>query len=229
MSSGELRTPAPLAPLAIRAGIRYLISVPETKEESALDKLWREYARNFRDFDDLMLARWCSQTLGQLHGRAWRLSHPLVGAYRLASQLAHDRQVWLKRLVNIPAGYSEASCCRAPLLPLFTRDIASSGLICQHCNETAVPFEQLPADLQSKYRTWADAYAPVHDVAHWDDKQRKKSRDYETAFENAAQRAEELLAEAAHDLVPQLLESYPAAVWEDQDECLEVRPQDICL
>ena len=57
MSSGNLGTPAPLSPLAIRAGIRYLISVPETKEESALDKLWREYARNFRDFDDLMRAR----------------------------------------------------------------------------------------------------------------------------------------------------------------------------
>ena len=36
MSSGNLRTPAPLSPLAIRAGIRYLISVPETKEESAV-------------------------------------------------------------------------------------------------------------------------------------------------------------------------------------------------
>ena len=35
--------------------------------------------------------------------------------------------------------------------------------------------------------------------------------------------------EAAHDLVPQLLDSYPAAVWEDQDECLEVRPEDITL
>lgn len=217
------------SPLAIRRILVYQAGVSETKEESALDKLWREYARNFRDFDDLTLARWCSQTLGQLHGRVWRLSHPLVGAYRLASQLAHDRQIWLKRLVNIPAGYVEANCCRAPLLPLFTRDIATSGLICQHCNETAVPFDQISTALQTRFRAWSDAYGPVHDVAHWDDKQRKKSRDYESAFENAAQRAEELLAEAAHDLVPQLLDSHPAAVWEDQDECLEVRPEDITL
>lgn len=215
--------------LATGPFLRYVDAVSETKEESALDKLWQEYARSFRDFDDLTLARWCSQTLGQLHGRAWRLSHPLVGAYRLGSQLAHDRQVWLKRLVNIPAGYVEAPCCRAPLLPLFTRDVAASGLICQHCNETAVPFDQLAKGLQARYRTWADTYAPVHDVAHWDDKQRRKSRDYESAFENAAQRAEELLAEAAHDLVPLLLESFPAVVWEDQDECLEVRPEDIVL
>ena len=201
----------------------------ETKEDSALDKLWQEYARSFRDFDDLTLARWCSQTLGQLHGRAWRLSHPLVGAYRLGSQLAHDRQIWLKRLVNLPTGYVEAACCRAPLLPLLTRDVSGSGLICQHCNETAIPLDQLPETLQSRLRAWAQAYAPVHDVAHWDDQQRRKSRDYDNAFENAAQKAEELLAEAAHDLVPPLLDLFPAVVWEDQDECLEVRPEDIVL
>ena len=28
--------------------------------------------------------RWLSQTLGQLAGKVWRLSHPLLGAYRLA-------------------------------------------------------------------------------------------------------------------------------------------------
>jgi hypothetical protein len=199
------------------------------EEETPLDKLWKEYAQSFRDFDDLTLARWCSQTLGQLRGRAWRLSHPLVGAYRLAAQLAHDRQIWLKRLVNMPAGYLEASCCRAPLLPLFTRDVASAGLICQHCNETAVPFDQFPTELQDRLRKWGEAYNPVHDVAHWDDKRRRKSRDYDSAFEDAAQKAEELLAEAASEIIPALLEQYAAVIWEDQDECLEVRPEDIHL
>ena len=203
--------------------------MPEPKEDAPLDRLWKEYARSFREFDDLTLARWCAQTLGQLHGRAWRLSHPLVGAYRLAAQLAHERQIWLKRLVSIPSGYHEASCCRAPLLPLFTRDLAESGLICQHCGETCVPFEDLPEELQAKVRQWAEAYRPVHEVAHWDDKRRKKTRDYDAAYEQAAQDAEKLLADAAQDLVPPLLELYPALVWEDQDECLEVRPEDIAL
>ncbi|MGO8765363.1 MAG: hypothetical protein ACLQSR_09570 [Limisphaerales bacterium] len=36
--------------------------------------------------------------LGQLEGKSWRLSHPLIGAYRLAAQLGHDRQIWQKRL-----------------------------------------------------------------------------------------------------------------------------------
>jgi hypothetical protein len=203
--------------------------MPEPKDDAPMDRLWKEYALSFREFDDLTLARWCAQTLGQLHGRMWRLSHPLVGAYRLAAQLAHDRQIWLKRLVNIPAGYHEATCCRAPVLPLFTRDISQSGLICQHCGETCIPLEDLPDELQQKSRAWAELYQPVHAVAHWDDKRRKKTRDYDAAYEKAAQDAEKLLADAAHDLVPALLDLQPAVVWEDQDECLEVRPEDIVL
>lgn len=201
----------------------------ESSQEAPLDRLWKEYARSFRDFDDLTLARWCSQTLGQLRGHVWRLSHPLVGAYRLGSQLAHDRQIWLKRLVGVPAGYVEAPCCRAPLLPLFTRDVAANGLICQHCGETCVQFEDLAEELQTRISKWAKDYEPVHQVAHWDDRQRKKSKDYDSAYEEAAQSAEKLLAEAATEIAPMLLELYPAVVWEDQDECLEVRPEDVTL
>ena len=204
-------------------------SMSEPKEDSPLDRLWKEYGIAFREVDDLTLARWCAQTLGQLHGRAWRLSHPLVGAYRLAAQLAHERQVWLKRLVNIPAGYVAASCCRAPLLPLFTRDIAESGLICQHCGETSVPFDDLSPEVRARVTRWCELYRPVHDVAHWEDKRRKKVRDYDAAFEEAAQQVERLLADAAHECVPMLLEHFPAVIWEDQDECLEVRPEDIVL
>lgn len=195
--------------------------------ESPLDRLWKEYGAVFRAWDDLTLARWMAQTLGQIEGRAWRLSHPLLGAYRLAAQLAHDRQVWFKRLATAPSAYTEGQCCRAPLLPLFTRDVLETGLVCQHCGETSVAFDDMPQELQETVRQWAKTYAPVHAVAHWDDAQRKRAGDYDTRFERAATEAEALLAAAGGQIVPKLLEYYPAAIWEDQDECLEVRPEDI--
>ena len=198
-------------------------------DDSPLDRLWLEYSLVFRDFDDLTLARWMAQTLGQIEGRVWRLSHPLLGAYRLAAQLAHDRQVWLKRLATPPAGYREAPCCRAPLLPLFTRDVLETGLSCQHCGDSGVPFEEIPAELQKEIRAWAEEYAPLHAVAHWDDAQRKRAGNYDRKYDDAAEEAEEMLAEAGAQIMPKLLEHFPAIVWEDQDECLEVRPEDIEL
>ena len=196
-----------------------------TNADTPLDQLWKEYGQGFRDFDDLTLARWLAQTLGQLKGRAWRHSHPLLGAYRLAAELAHERQIWLMRLVAIPPAYSESPCCRAPMLPLLTRDVREAGLICQHCSETLVPFDEIPAAVRAELETWATQYEPVHAVAHWDDRQRKGAN-YDRAYEGAAQSAERLLAEAGRQLAPKLLEFYPAIVWEDQDECLEVRPED---
>ncbi|HOX55668.1 MAG TPA: hypothetical protein P5205_05285 [Candidatus Paceibacterota bacterium] len=192
-----------------------------------LDLLWKEYGQGFRDFDDLTLARWLAQTLGQLAGKAWRYSHPLLGAYRLAAQLAHERQTWLKRLVATPPAYSESPCCRAPMLPLLTRDVRDTGLICQHCNETLVPFEDLPASLRGELDDWGTQYSPVHAVAHWDDRQRKTAGDYDHAYEGAADEAERLLVHAGRQLAPRLLDFYAAVVWEDQDECLEVRPEDV--
>jgi hypothetical protein len=200
-----------------------------TNADSPLDLLWKEYSQGFRDLDDVTLARWLAQTLGQVAGKAWRLSHPLLGAYRLAAQLGHERQVWLKRLVATPQPYSESPCCRAPMLPLLTRDVHEVGLICQHCNETLVAFDEIPAGLQGDLKEWALQYAPVHAVAHWDDRQRKAAGDYDHAYENAAEEAEQLLAQAGHQLAPRLLEFYAAVVWEDQDECLEVRPEDVQL
>jgi len=197
--------------------------------DSRLDHLWKEYSTAFGDFDDLTLARWLAQTLGQLEGKAWRVSHPLLAAYRLAAQVGHDRQVWLKRLASPPAAYPESACCRAPMLPLLTRDVRESGLICQHCSDTLVPFDEIPADLQPALESWSTQYAAVHAVAHWDDRQRKSAGNYDHAYDNAATEAERLLAQAGRDLVPKLLEFYPAVVWEDQDECLEVRPEDIEL
>ena len=200
-----------------------------TNADAPLDLLWKEYSLGFRDFDDLTLARWLAQTLSQLAGKTWRLSHPLLGAYRLAAQLGHERQIWLKRLVATPPAYSESPCCRAPMLPLLTRDVHEVGLICQHCNETLVPFEEISAGLHGALEDWAAQYAPVHAVAHWDDRQRKAAGDYDHAFENAAEEAEVLLAQAGGELAPRLLEFYSAVVWEDQDECLEVRPEDVQL
>jgi hypothetical protein len=200
-----------------------------TDSDAPLDQLWQEYGLVFRDFDDLTLARWMAQTLGQFEGKVWRLSHPLLGAYRLAAQSAHERQIWLKRLATPPAAYPEAPCCRAPLLPLLTRDVRDSGLICQHCNDTLVPFDEIPEAARRDIEAWAAQYDPVHAVAHWDDRQRKRAGDYERAYENAALEAEGLLARAGAELAPKLLEFYPALIWEDQDECLEVRPEDVVI
>jgi hypothetical protein len=197
--------------------------------ESLPDRLWKEYSLAFEEFDDLTLARWLAQTLGQLKGRLWRFSHPLIGTYRLAAELAHRRQIWLKRLANVPDGFAPADCCRAPTLPLFSRDIVQSGLICQHCSETLVAFEDLPADLQPDIQRWVDDYSVVHAVAHWDDNQRKSVPDYDDACDEAAAKAETLLAFAATKLLPRFLDHYPAILWEDQDECLEVLPEDIAL
>jgi hypothetical protein len=110
---------------------------------------------------------------------------------------------------------------------LFTRDVLENGLVCQHCGNTAVPFEEIPDELAPLIRTWAEQYARVHTVAHWDDAQRKQSGDYDQALETAAREAEKLLLEASREILPKTLEHFPAMIWEDQDECLEVRPEDI--
>jgi len=86
------------------------------------------------------------------------------------------------------------------MLPLLTRDVKDAGLICQHCNDTLVPFDELPDSIRSELEKWADKYAPVHAVAHWDDRQRKTAGDYDRAFENAAEEAERLLAHVGKTL-----------------------------
>lgn len=200
-----------------------------TRADAPLDELWNEYSQVFRDFDDLTLARWMAQTLGQLKGRSWRLSHPLVAAYRLAAHHAEDRQIWLKRLATAPQGYTEAACCRAPFLPLLTRDVRETGLSCLHCGETLVPFEEMAAAVQKELGEWAGEYGKLHSVAHWTEAQQVECGDYDGAFDHAAEQAEELLGHLGAVLAPKLLEDYPAVVWEDQDECLEVRPEDVSL
>ncbi len=193
----------------------------------ALDHLLKEYSTVFRELDDATLARWLCQTLGQLQGRAWRFSHPLLEAYRLAAHVAQERQIWLKRLATVPPAYTESPCCRAPMLPLFARDVLDGGLLCHHCGEICVPFEEMPHDLQQEIRKWADQYASLHEVAHWDDERRKASGNYTARFQQASLEARHVLETAAKELVPRLLEFYPAVVWTDGDECLEINPQDL--
>jgi hypothetical protein len=199
------------------------------QETSPLELLWQEYGRGMRDWDDLTLARWLSQTLSQLEGRVWRFSHPLAVVYRLGAQIGHERAIWQKRLATMPGTYVESPCCHSPALPLLTRDVRESGLVCLHCSETLAPFDEIPADIRGDLQDWAQQYEPVHAVAHWDDRQRRRAGSYDTAFEGAAQQAEKFLAQAGKDLAPRLLNHYPAAIWEDQDECLEVRPEDVSL
>lgn len=197
--------------------------------EAPLEQLWKEYGLVFRESDDLTLARWLAQTLGQIEGKCWRFSHPLMGTYRLAAQIGHDRQIWFKRFATPPPAYLESPCCRAPMLPLLTRDVRDTGLVCHHCSETLVPFDEIPDAIRTDIDDWAKKYAPIHAVAHWDDRQRKAAGNYDTAFEQAAREAEVMLAQAGKVLAPKLLDLYPAIIWEDQDECLEVRPEDILL
>lgn len=191
------------------------------------EKLWEEYRRPFAQFDDLSLARWLAQTLGQFEGALWRMSHPLVSAYRAAAELGNDRDIWHKRIATIPAAFTTAECCGAPLLPLFTRDILNSGLLCQHCGATTIEFEDVPKVLREKIESWAEDYAEIHAVAHYDEAQMRAAGNYDDIFEKAATQAEEQLALAAGTLLPEFLDYYPALIWEDQDECLEVEPKDI--
>ena len=195
--------------------------------ENPADRLWGHYSVLFQRFDDLTLARWLVQTLGHFNGGIWRYSHPLVGAYKLAAQTGHQRQIWLKRLVDIPNPFPLAECCRSPLFPLITRDVVESGLICMNCNETALPLADLPEDLQERLKSWSNEYSEIHRVAHLEGAAKVAVGNFDDALDEAADRAVESLQKAADDLFPKLLDFYPALVWEDHDECLEVRPEDI--
>jgi hypothetical protein len=192
-----------------------------------INYLWEEYKGPFLEFDDLSLARWLSQTLGQMEGRVWRVSHPLISAYRAAAEIGNERDIWNKRLATLPHAFSPAECCRAPLLPLFTRDVLGNGFVCPHCGATAVEFADLPKALRESTEEWAEEYANAHAVAHYDENQMRSAGDYDELFEKAASDAEKFLRTAAIELLPRFLEYYPALLWEDHDECLEVEPGDI--
>ena len=88
-------------------------------------------------------------------------------------------------------------------------------------------FEDLPDDLKELSKAWSEEYGLIHEVAHWDDEKRKRCSDYEDEFERAAKGVEHLLATLPRVIMPHFAEAFPTIIWEDHDECLEVRPEDI--
>ena len=84
-----------------------------------------------------------------------------------------------------------------------------------------------PGEIGREFNTWSTCYDKAHSIAHLEEDGEKLPPDYDKLFELAAQSAEKLLAQAGTQLAPALLENYPAVAWEDQDECLEVRPEDV--
>jgi hypothetical protein len=88
-------------------------------------------------------------------------------------------------------------------------------------------FDDLPSMIRDKVEPWAEEYADYHAVAHYDEGQMRSAGNYDEAFEKAATQAEEQLAVLAREILPMFLDYYPAVIWEDQDECLEVEPKDI--
>ena len=92
-----------------------------------------------------------------------------------------------------------------------------------------MPFEEIAAVLQPDLRAWAESYRPVHAVAHQEDPQPTFTPGREHSLETAAREAEKLLAVMGQQIAPRFLDWYPVIIWEDQDECLEVRPEDLPL
>ena len=205
-------------------------AAPVTHETDAGERLFQEYAALFRGFDNLTLARWMAQTLGQLQGHLWRMSHPLVVSYQLAAMVGHERQVWHQRLVDPPFEFSMAECCRAPLVPVVSRGMIEGGLLCLHCGDIAVPFAELEnQDQAALLSEWAKNYDEVHSVAHWDETRKESVERIDQALENAAQESERRLGYLGLVLAPPLVEHYPTVMWMDEDECLQVRPEDIAV
>jgi hypothetical protein len=86
----------------------------------------------------------------------------------------------------------------------------------------------LPSALRAALEPWVKEYQTVHEVAHWDDV-RKLGCNYEELFNSSARKAEELWVRLARVILPVALDDFAAVIWEDHDECLDVRPEDIEL
>lgn len=189
--------------------------------------LWQEHTRALKTWDDLSLARWLNQTLGQLHERCWRASHPLVVAYRLGATVAQQRDIWNRRTFSFNNHYQRAPCCGAPTIPFISFEVCTHGLYCSCCGEVMNTLEELPAEINSGFRQWGASYDIIHQVAHWSDPERKQCGDYDRALDDACERAIPLLAKLGYELAPKVLRAFPAVFWEDADNCLDVIPEDI--
>ena len=138
--------------------------------------------------------------------------------YRLAAMVGHDRQIWHQRLVKPPIDFPRRMLS-GTVVPDGDAGCLKNGLICFHCNGTAVP---LDLEDESLRKGWLNGLKIIqaYGVAHWDETRRNSHVNYEQAFEDAAQQSEQLLAYQGVELAPALVEFFPAVIWEDQDECL---------
>ncbi len=189
--------------------------------------LWQEHTRALKSWDDLSLTRWLNQTLGQLHERCWRASHPFVVAYRLGATVAHQRDLWNRRSFSFNPNYPSAACCGAPAIPFISFEVCTHGIYCSCCGEVLVTIEDLPEKLAHDFRHWSKKYDALHQVAHWSDDERKKHGDHNKALDQACDQASPLLAKLGYQLAPQLLHHHPTVFWDDADNCLDIIPEEI--
>lgn len=200
----------------------------QEEDREALERLWEEYRLFFDGFDDPTLARFVAQLLGQMNGGIWRASHPLAGVLRLGAHTCHQRGLRIGRHARVPEGYGEAMCCGAPAMPLLTREVRERGFICPFCDGTVLGLDDVPEAARMVVRGWAQQYEELHEVAHWDERRREASGNYEEVFNRAAQRGAEMWVDLVEHILPTLVpEVFPAVIWEDHDECLDIRPEDL--
>lgn len=189
--------------------------------------LWQEHARALRSWDDLLLARWLNQTLGQLVDRCWRASHPLVVAYRLGATVAHQRDLWNRKPIPMNSQFLSAACCGAPTIPFVSFEICTHGIYCSCCGDILATLEDVSKDLRNSIQHWGKVYETSHHVAHWNEEERRKHGDYDKMLDRACDEAVPLLARLGYELSPRLVGQWPVVIWEDADHCLDIIPEDI--
>ena len=201
-----------------------------TNADAPLDLLWKEYSLGFRDFDDLTLATLagpnarpaCRQDLAAFASAARRLPPGRAVGPR-APDLAQAPGCDPARLLRIAllpradVAVADARRARGGLdLPALQRDArpvrGNPRRACKAIWRTGP--RVTPRSTRSPTGTIASAKPPATTTTPTKPPPRKP---------NGCSR------EAGRQLAPRLLEFYPAAVWEDQDECLEVRPEDVRL
>jgi hypothetical protein len=190
--------------------------------------LWSEHARALKSWDDLLLARWLNQNLTQLEEHCWRASHPIVVAYRLGATVAHQRDLWNRRTFTLNPHYQRAACCNGPSIPFVSFEVSAYGFYCSCCGEVLRRIDDFPSDIAESFNKWGVAYDQFHHIAHWDETERAKCKNFETEVDQAAEKATPLLSQLGYKLAPKLLLQFPAVIWEDSDACLDIIPEDLC-
>ena len=90
-----------------------------------------------------------------------------------------------------------------------------------HCGQQMVALDKIKnQQLVEKLSQGAESSAPIHAVAYWGEWRRKSQDQYEHVFDEATQKSEAQLS---------YFDDFPLVIWDDQDECLQVRPEDIQL